>query len=181
MLNDIFVLKKIKEGDIKSFENVFKLYYSGLMIYSFSITGRKDVAEEIVQDVFYKIWKDKENIQILHSIKSYLYGAVRKQSFQYCERQEVQERYRQKILSAEQNTHEENPEERFLIGELEEIINNTLKKMPLRRQQIFRMHRFNGKKYKEIADELSLSVKTIEAEMTKAYQALKNEIEKYNF
>lgn len=176
MLNDISVLKKIKEGNIKSFEYVFKLYYSGLMIYAFGITGRKDVAEEIVQDVFYKIWKDRESIQILHSIKSYLYGAVRNQSFQYCEHQEVKERYRQKILSANE-VHQDNPEEQFLINELEEIINCTLRKMPPRRQQIFRMHRINGKKYKEIADELSLSVKTIEAEMTKTYQTLRKEIE----
>ncbi|NDV57223.1 RNA polymerase sigma-70 factor [Bacteroides sp. 519] len=179
MLNDISVLKKIKEGNINAYEHVFKLYYSGLMIYAFGIIGRKDIAEEIVQDVFYKIWKERENIQILHSIKSYLYGAVRNQSLQYCEHQEVKERYKQKVLLANVEAHEDNPEEQFLIKELEEIINKTLKQLPPRRQQIFKLHRFEGKKYKEIADELSLSVKTIEAEMTKTYQALRKEIEKY--
>jgi RNA polymerase sigma-70 factor, Bacteroides expansion family 1 len=179
MLNDVSVGKKIKLGDIKAFEHVFKLYYSGLMMYSFGIIGRKEVAEEIVQDVFYKIWKNKENIQLSHSIKSYLYGAVRNQSLQYCEHQEVRERYKQKVLSAQTNVNDYNPEQQFLIRELEEIISKTLKQLPQRRLQIFKLHRFSGKKYKEIANELSLSVKTIEAEMTKTYQALRIEIEKY--
>jgi len=179
MLNEVLVLKKIKEGDIKAFEHVFRLYYSQLMMYSFSITGRKDIAEEIVQDLFYKIWKERENLQILRSMKSYLYGAVRNQSLQYNEHLEVQERYRQKVLSAESSGHDNTPEEQLLYNELENIINHTLEQLPERRRQIFVLHRYEGKKYKDIADEMSLSIKTIEAEMTKTYQALKQGIETY--
>lgn len=179
MLNDVHALRKIKEGDIKTFESVFKLYYSQLTIYAFSITDRQDVAEEIVQDVFYKIWKERENLQIFYSLKSYLYGAVRNQSLQYCEHRNVRERYKEKLLATGETNSEVNPEDQFLYKELEDIINRTLEKLPERRRQIFGLHRFEGKKYKEIADELSLSVKTIEAEMTKAYQALRKVIENY--
>jgi len=55
MLNDLFVLKRIKEGDIKAFENIFKQYYSPLCLYAASLTGRMDAAEEIVQELFYVI------------------------------------------------------------------------------------------------------------------------------
>ena len=57
MLEDLLILRKIKEGDIKTFESVFRLYYSPLCLYAFSITGRKDIAEEIVQELFYVFGK----------------------------------------------------------------------------------------------------------------------------
>lgn len=179
MLNDIYALRRIKEGDISTFEAVFKLYYSKLTIYAFSITDRQDVAEEVVQDVFYKIWKERQNLQIVYSLKSYLYAAVRNQALQYCEYRSVRERHRENLLTAAEKNAEVNPEDQLLYKELEDIINKTLEKIPPRRKQIFKLHRFEGKKYKEIAEELSLSVKTIEAEMTKAYQTLRTVVENY--
>lgn len=178
MRNDFIVLKKIREGNIKAFEDVFKLYYSPLCLYAASLTGQTDVAEEIVQELFYVFWKEKENIQLLHSLKSYLYGAVRNRSFQYMEHLEVRCRYRDAVLS---ETQEEmvSPEQQLEYNELQTLIDQTLQRLPERRLRIFRMHRFEGLKYAEIASALSLSVKTVEAEMTKALQALRKEIENY--
>lgn len=179
MLNDLFILKKIKEGDIRTFENVFRQYYSPLCFYAFSITGRKDASEEIVQELFYILWKEKENLNILHSLKSYLYKAVRNQSLQYCEHLNVREKYKENVLSGELHEQELTPEEQLEYKELEDVIDQTLKKLPERRLKIFRMHRMEGKKYKEIAEILSVSIKTVEAEMTKTYQILRHEVEKY--
>lgn len=64
MLNDLFVLTKIKEGDVKAFEGIFRLYYSPLCLYAAGITGSMDVAEEIVQELFYVFWKEKEKLQV---------------------------------------------------------------------------------------------------------------------
>lgn len=179
MLNDVIVFKKIKEGDIKAFERVFRQYYNPLCSYAFGITGRKDISEEVVQDVFYNIWKDREHLQILRSVKNYLYGAVRNQSLRYHEHLLVQERHRAYVVNGENFISEPSPQEQLEYKELEDIINRTLKKLPERRMQIFRMHRVDGKKYKEIADCFSISIKTVEAEMTKAYRTLRQEIEKY--
>ncbi|MDU1891246.1 MAG: RNA polymerase sigma-70 factor [Dysgonomonas sp.] len=178
MLNDIFVIKKIKEGDIKVFEDVFRQYYSSLCFYSFSITGRKDVAEEILQDLFYIIWKEKENLQITYSLKSYLYRAVRNRSLQFCEQRNVQDRYKEEVMLNNEKP-DTSPQEQLEYKELEEVINKALIKLPERRRKIFKMHRMEGLKYKEIAEKLSLSVKTIEAEMTKTYQILRKEVDRY--
>ena len=67
MLNDLFVLTKIKEGDVKAFEGIFRLYYSPLCLYAAGITGSMDVAEEIVQELFYVFWKEKEKLQVFRS------------------------------------------------------------------------------------------------------------------
>ena len=167
MLNDLFVLTKIKEGDVKAFEGIFRLYYSPLCLYAAGITGSMDVAEE------------KEKLQVFRSLKSYLYGAVRNQSLQYCEHQEVRNRYRENVLSGNQESKPADPQDQLEYKELEALINRTLNKLPERRLRIFRMQRFEGKKYAEIASALSLSVKTVEAEMTKALQTLRKEIENY--
>lgn len=178
MLNDVIVFKKIKEGDIKAFEKVFRQYYTSLCICAFGITGRKDIAEEVVQEVFYNIWKERDHIQILRSVKSYLYGAVRNQSLRYQEQLLVQERHRDYVLNNSHQSVDSSPQDQLELKELEDVINRTLQKLPERRMQIFRMHRMEGKKYKEIAERFSISVKTVEAEMTKAYRTLRQEIER---
>jgi RNA polymerase sigma-70 factor (ECF subfamily) len=180
MLNDIIVFKKIKDGDIKAFESVFRQYYAPLCHYASGITGRKDVAEEMIQEVFYSIWKDRESIRILRSMKSYLYGAVRNQSLRYMEHLQAQQTYCEYAGSADNTADEPSPQEQLEYAELEGIVNRTLKKLPERQLQIFRMHRMEGRKYKEIAEHFSISVKTVEAEMTKVYRILRHEIEKYN-
>lgn len=179
MINDLFVLTKIKEGNVKAFEGIFRLYYSPLCLYAAGITGNRDVAEEIVQELFYVFWKEKEKLQVFRSIKSYLYGAVRNQALQYCEHLEVRNRYREAVLAGNPDGKPSDPQDQLEYKELETLIEKTLKKLPERRLRIFRMHRFEGKKYAEIASILSLSVKTVEAEMTKALQTLRKEIENY--
>ncbi len=179
MLNDLLTLAKIREGDIKAFEDVFRRYYSPLCWYAMSITGSMEAAEEIVEELFYGFWKNRESLPIFRSMKSYLYAAVRNQSFQYCEHQEVRNRYREFVLSGEDQAQDAGPQEQMEYSELKRLIDITLTGMPERRLRIFRMHRVEGKKYTEIASQLSLSVKTVEAEMTKALKTLRKEIENY--
>ena len=173
------LFKKIKEGDIATFEMVFRQYYTPLCMYAFSITGRKDIAEEVVQDVFYNIWKERERIRIRLSLKNYLFGAVKNHSLNYKEHEEVHQRYQEQILLESHET-DLSPHELLEYKELESLISKILNRMPGRRRKIFLLHRMEGKKQKEIADELAISIKTVEAEMTKAYQALRQGIEKYN-
>lgn len=179
MLNDLFVLSKIKEGDVKAFEEIFRQYYSPLCLYAASITGQMEAAEEIVEELFYVFWKEREQLQLFHSIKSYLYGAVRNRSLQYCEHQRVRMQYEETILARPQEVGGVDPQQQIEYRELQDIINRTLTKLPERRLRIFKLHRMEGKKYAEIASLLSLSVKTVEAEMTKVLRTLRKEVENY--
>jgi RNA polymerase sigma-70 factor (ECF subfamily) len=180
MTRDLSVLKKIRGGDIRQFESVFRLYYSPLCLYASGITGSREISEEIVQDLFYTFWKEREKLQIFHSLRSYLYRSVRNRALQYCEHREVVERHRETVLSGEDEyANSPDPQNMLEYKELENLIDRALHKLPDRRLRIFRMHRFEGKKYTEIASILSLSVKTVEAEMTKALQTLRKAIENY--
>lgn len=177
MLNDLLLIKKVKEGDIKAFEILFRKYYPPLSYYAVTITGISDAAEDIIQDLFYHMWKERENIQIFSSLKSYLYSAVRNRSLQYCERRKLDERYRGSNLNLGSQATEPDSLNGIEYRELEQIIKKSLERMPSRRVEIFRMHRFGNQKYREIAEALSVSVKTVEAEMTKALKEIRKEIE----
>ena len=119
-MKDLLTLTKIKNGDVKAFEQVFRLYYMPLCIFAASITGRMDIAEEIVQELFYVFWKERERLQLFHTIKSYLYGAVRNQSLQYWEHQDVRNRYRDAILShPDKDDTPDDPQEQIEYKELE--------------------------------------------------------------
>lgn len=76
MLDELLILKKIKEGEIKAFEELFRRYYFPLCCYAAGITGQMAVAEEIVEELFYVLWKERERLQIFQSVKSYLTGRL---------------------------------------------------------------------------------------------------------
>ncbi|WP_300700702.1 RNA polymerase sigma-70 factor [Bacteroides sp.] len=179
MLNELMILAKIKEGDIKAFEEVFRRYYSPLCWYAAGITGDTESAEEIVEELFYTLWKNREQLQILQSVKSYLYRAVRNEAIQYCEHQEVKERYQTSVQTAKESEASIDPHWQMEYKELQTLVQQALNKLPDRRRRIFIMHRMQGMKYAEIALALSLSVKTVEAEMTKVLRTLRVEIDNY--
>ena len=110
---------------------------------------------------------------------NYLYRATRNEALQYCQHREVRERYREYVLADNVSEQVSDPHRQLEYEELQEVIRHTLDKLPGRRLRIFEMHRMEGKKYVEIASFLSLSVKTVEAEMTKALRTLRNEIDNY--
>ena len=179
MLDELLILKKIKEGEIKAFEELFRRYYFPLCCYAAGITGQMAVAEEIVVRAFLCTLERRVRLQIFQSVKSYLYRATRNQSLQYCEHEEVRNRYREAVLNTSNPEQSTDPHQQMEYEELQKFINSTLEKLPVRRRQIFEMHRLEGRKYVEIATQLSLSVKTVEAEMTKALRTLREEVETY--
>ena len=95
MLNDLILISKIKEGDIKAYEGLFRLYYEPLCRYAVSYVHRMEIAEEIVQDLFYIFWKERDKLPVFQSVKAYLYGAVRNKSLQYIEHLFIREKYRE--------------------------------------------------------------------------------------
>ncbi|MDR2119474.1 MAG: RNA polymerase sigma-70 factor [Tannerella sp.] len=179
MPDDSLLFEKIKDGDIKAFETLFRLYHAPLCLYVSGITGRREVAEDIVQDVFYLIWKMRAAMRIRRSLKSYLYGAVRNRAYRYLAHEQVCRQYESSVRHEAEPTESSGPHEQMEYAELEAVVERTLAGLPARRLRIFRMHRMEGRKYGEIAEKLVISIKTVEAEMTKASRQLKHEIEKY--
>ncbi|MDR1369822.1 MAG: RNA polymerase sigma-70 factor [Dysgonamonadaceae bacterium] len=166
------ILRKIRVGDIKAFEALFREYYEALCRYGLTFVDTTDEAEEIVQELFYKIWKNREHLEISFSLKAYLYGAVRNNALQYLEHLQVRQNYAEHFAKQDK-TGILSPDEELEYKELNEKIDSLLNELPERRREIFILSRFEGLKYSEIAERFDLSIKTIEAEMTKAFKELR--------
>jgi len=180
MLGDVLLLTKIRNGDMSAYKEVFDKYYAPLCMYASYIVHDWNDAEEVVQELFYVIWKNRSSLPLLHSLRGYLYGAVRNQSIQYVEHNNVVNRY---CASEKRKRQDEDgsadPQRQLELSELESLVKKTLKKLPDRCRQIFVMQRDENKKYKEIAAALQISVKTVEADISKTLKILREEIETY--
>lgn len=130
MLNELMILARIKEGDIKAFEGIFRRYYSPLCWYAAGITGDTASAEEIVEELFYVLWKNRERLQVFQSVKSYLYRSVRNEAVQFCEHQEVKERYRASVRTESGPGYSSDPHAHLEYEELQTLIRHTLDKQP---------------------------------------------------
>jgi RNA polymerase sigma-70 factor (ECF subfamily) len=156
-------------SDIAHFEKLFKTHYSKLCSYANLFLNDPDAAEDVVQDLFFKLWKNRNAITINTTIKSYLFRAVRNGCMNVIDHISVHEAY--KIINEEDmKSSEENPIDETIVSELEQRIRETIDLLPAERRKVFVMSRYDGLKYREIADRLNISVKTVENQM---YQALK--------
>ena len=173
MAINLLIFKNIREGNIEAFETLFRSYYEPLCRYSYKFVESMETAEEIVQDLFYILWKDRDKLQIFTSVNGYLYRSVKNKSLQYIEKLIVRDNYLNNYTEDSMiETH--TPQEELEYKELERQIERTICSLPVRRQKIFRMNRMEGKKYSEIAQELHISVKTVEAEISRALVELRD-------
>jgi RNA polymerase sigma-70 factor (ECF subfamily) len=178
VLKDQQQLRRIRKGDIHSFEVLFHRYYTGLCGYAESLLHKGEVAEEVVQDVFYNIWKNRNTLRISKSWQNYLYRAVYNNSMMYL-RKTRREFPMEDQLAFHLQVPSENPAEAMEYEEISSMISATLQELPERTRKIFEMNRQEGLKYREIAERLSISVKTVEANMGKALKALRTSLKKY--
>jgi RNA polymerase sigma-70 factor (ECF subfamily) len=180
MLDELLLLSHIRNNDLKAFEKLFRIYYAPLCRYANSLINEMPVSEEIVQDLFYFLWKERAQIQIRLSVKSYLYQAVRNRAFHHLKHEQVEENYREKMTNSNQEPGNiATPADELEYKELKTQLAVSIQQLPDRQRRIFCMSRFDGKKYGEIAEELSVSVKTVEAEMTKALAVLRKELKPF--
>jgi RNA polymerase sigma-70 factor (ECF subfamily) len=171
-------LRKIRKGNIASFEELFHRFYQGLLAYARNLVKSDMVAEEVIQDVFYNIWKNRVSLRITRSWQSYLYRSVYNNSMMY-----LRKKRREHILEEGQFLDLEgslpDPSEAVLVQEMTDLVSMAIEDLPDRTREIFLLNRQEGLKYREIAERLSISVKTVEANMGKALRALRNSLEKY--
>ncbi|PWJ44926.1 RNA polymerase sigma-70 factor [Sediminitomix flava] len=168
------IIDKIREGDEVAYEQLFRDYYEQLCLYACKYIGEMEQAEEIVQDYFVQLWEKRDGLQVHSSLKSYLFGAIRNNCLSYFKHQKVRENHRQEVLNTSSEAYSD--EEDMSAFEMEQRIHNCINGLPEQRQRIFKMSKFEGLKYKEIAESLGLSVKTVEAQMGKALKTLRTEL-----
>jgi RNA polymerase sigma-70 factor (ECF subfamily) len=175
MLRDTDITWRIRNGDIGQFESLFRSSYVSLVRYAKTLIKDHDTAEEIVQDLFFRLWQDKEKLNIESSLNGYLFRSVHNKCLHYIEHNKVVERHAEEMLY-HQSESQETPSDILNYKELQEKIASILERLPERCGKIFTMSRFEGLKYSEIAEKLSVSIKTVEANMGRALKEFRKEL-----
>ena len=161
-----------KNGDLDAFQKIYNSYCKPL--YRFALSYMKDTfdAEEIVQDVFLKVWEKRAEVDEHKSFKSYLYRITINKIFNELKHRVVKRKYEHQLLNVDQITYE-TPESKIQFQELNSKIEHLLSKLPEQQRSIFIMSRWQGLTNAEIAQNLNLSVRTVENQVYRAAKFIK--------
>jgi RNA polymerase sigma-70 factor (ECF subfamily) len=172
------LLNTLRAGDITAFEMIFKTYYQPLCNYAYSFVQDRDEAEEIVQSTFLSVWEKREGLAIHTGVKPYLYAMVRNASLNVIKHEKIKRQHAAiEIAVAERSA--ESVTRTVMASELEDRIYRALNKLPEQCRLVFKLSRFEELKYAEIAEQLNISVKTVENQMGKALKIMREQLKDY--
>lgn len=158
--------------DKNRFKEVFKEYYNPLCNFAASITSDRKMAQDVVQDVFTKLWDKRSELKINTSEKSYLFQAVKHRAFEILRKRKNESKLNVRDFE-ESYSREKDIEEQANKFMLKEFLYSSIRQLPPKCQEIFVLNKVNGLTYNEIADDLDISVKTVENQIGKAYRKLR--------
>ncbi|HEY9048091.1 MAG TPA: RNA polymerase sigma-70 factor [Ohtaekwangia sp.] len=171
-------LTSLKTGDITAFEMLFRTHYQPLCNYAYTFVQDRDEAEEIVQSTFLSVWEKRENLEIRTAVKPYLYAMVRNACLNVLKHEKIKQQHATiEMAVAEKSV--ESVARTVMASELETRIYEAMEKLPQQCRIIFKLSRFEELKYSEIADQLNLSVKTVENQMGKALKIMREQLKDY--
>jgi RNA polymerase sigma-70 factor (ECF subfamily) len=168
----------LKSGNEDSYQQLFEEYYPQLTIFAKKYLEDLDAARDIVQDMFVWLYESKESIGSIQSLKAYLFQSVKNRCLNYLKSQKIHRKH-EALIRDKQTGLESDVAERMVEVELEEKIFKLVSGLPDRCQQVFRMSRFEGKKNNEIAEDLNISIRTVETQISKALKVLRSGLSHY--
>lgn len=168
-------ISRIRQGNEQAFEKMFKEYYMPLTRFSWRYVKSEAVAEELVQEVFSRIWADHENWNPDGTLRSYLYIAVKHRSLDHLKHKKVQQKYNPQWEgqgSAAYINYKDPRREK----QIKKAIAKAVEELPPRSKMTYKLNRCDGLTYREIADVMDVSVKTVESQMTRTLKKLRERI-----
>jgi RNA polymerase sigma-70 factor (ECF subfamily) len=176
------LINKIIMGDEAAFKQLFALYYQRLFHVAVYFLKSKELAEEVVSDVFFHLWMKRENLPAIDDLNKYLYASVKNQSLYYLRRKNVMPNNdASDLYSIEWIPDADNPERNLLDTEYKDLIQQAILSLPEKCREVFRLVLSDKLKHKDIALLLGISEKTVEAHITVAYKRIVEYVtKKYN-
>jgi RNA polymerase sigma-70 factor (ECF subfamily) len=169
------LIARLNGGDMGAFREICRKYAPMMRAFASKFTG-KDAAEDLVQDVFMRVWVARETSPIDESLQAYLFRAVRNRCINYLEHLKVKASYeaREMIdLQIREATFFQSPEQLLIQQEQLDRVQEEIDKLPEKSREVFKMAYYEDKKAAEIAEELRLSVRTVETQIYKALKTLR--------
>jgi len=167
------ILQQAATGDETAFRQVFAFFYKRLYHFAFAIVKTKEAAEEIVEDVFIRIWQQRGGLAAVQNIKVYLYTATKNAALNYLSKkakENITEPFDNINITLIQSAI--TPEQIMITGEMYKKIQEAVDALPPRCKMIFKLIREDGLKYKEVSEILNISVNTIDVQMAIAVKRI---------
>jgi RNA polymerase sigma-70 factor (family 1) len=167
---------QVAEGDTRAFRQIFDALFSNLSKFSYSFVQSKEAATEIVDELFVRLWTNKTHIIKINDLRVYLYTATKNASLNY-----IAKKAKQIETEPYENLHVQiadgaSPEQLMITKEMLQKIKQAVDGLPPRCKLIFKLVREDGLRYSEVAEILSLSVKTIDAQMVIAVSRIRESV-----
>ena len=174
---EYFVMSALRQDSKEAFSLLFQTYYTDLVLFCGNFIRDKDSCEDIVQSIFLKLWNDRKNIQIEISLKSYLLKAVRNSCLDEFRHIEIVRQYETEFGSSALDNYD--TENYILYSDLYAHLSRALEKIPDLYKEAFVLNRFEGLKYREIAEKLNVSERTVEVRVSKTLDLLRKQLKDF--
>lgn len=171
--DELFIRKALENNLRLGVELLYKRYFQPMCTHAVKFVGSREVAEDLVSEIFFQFYSNKTFLEITTSYRLYLFRTVRNRAYNYL-RWDLSRKADLTEASQKPNPDEQQPDQISQFEELYHDLEEAVNKLPLERRRIYLMQKFEGKKYREIADELHLSVKTVDVQLTRANQYIRN-------
>lgn len=177
--SDKMLIQQLIKGNEKAFSTLYEKYLSDSYHFALSILKSKDHAQEVVQEVFLKVWLNREELDASKNFKSFLLTITKNLSINILTKATNDLSIKNKIYDSLE-TQRSTTSEYMLTQEYEEIKERAISSLPEGRKKVFVMSREEGKSYQEISEELGVSINTVKTQMKKALESLRFYLSKYS-
>lgn len=174
-MQDKKLLRKLKSGDKKAFETIYVKYSRILGFFLMGYLKSVDEIEEIIQEVFLKVWENKHSIDPRHNFKNYLFKISKHVFLNKLRRKAVEENYRSSFV-ANFSEEDNSTEDSIIFSDYEDFYIKAVNNLPPKRKDIFLLSRKQGLTYEEIAKAMNISQKTVEKQMSEALRYLRAQL-----
>jgi len=175
-VDDRDLLSRIRQGDQGAFDVLFRAHYAPLVRHVEGMLRRRDVAEEVVQDVMLELWRRRETLVVDDSLRAYLYRATRNRALNHLRHEAIVRRSEPELTPDGESGGGPRADTVLVDEEIDVAVRQAVAELPDRCREVFELSRVRGLKYAEIATALGISVKTVEAQMGKALRLLRERL-----
>lgn len=175
------VIEGIRSGNIKAFERLFNLYYLRVKNFALGIVKNTDDAEEIAQNVFLKLWMNRQTLSDHLSINSYIFTITQNEVYDLFREQHYSLVYRESLAQTVDSEIKDEIEAEYNVKEIKEIVTKTIESMPEQRRLVFKLSREQFLSNDEIAEKLNLSKRTVEKHISLALASIRRNLGDFLF
>jgi RNA polymerase sigma-70 factor (ECF subfamily) len=176
---DIALFERLRKDDRLALNTLFANYYKKLCVFADTYLRNREESEEVVSDVFVTLWRQRHQLVVESNLRAYLYIYVRHGCFAVLRKRRPEFEDVDDEAVAGELTHTVDPERILHFKELKAHLDEAVLQLPLRCRQIFMMSRYDGLRYKEISEILSISEKTVENQLIKALSIVRTHLARY--